>query len=209
MSKTTCENGECEAESYARGFCQKHYDADRYQRLGEAARKRATEHRANHPDEVKEYLAAYYLAHQDRLKEAAKAWSRANPERKKAVDAAWNERNRAHKNARDRARWNADLARGKAAHADWYRRNKHKAKEASHRRRAIKYGVGYERVDLKLLLAEYGMVCHICTKPIATRSDLHFDHVIPLAKGGVHAASNIRPAHAKCNLSKGARILTT
>lgn len=51
------------------------------------------------------------------------------------------------------------------------------------------------------------MVCHICTEAIASLDDLHFDHVIPLAKGGPHAAENIRPAHAICNIRKSARLL--
>jgi hypothetical protein len=32
------------------------------------------------------------------------------------------------------------------------------------------------------------------------------DHVIPLSKGGPHIEENIRPAHAVCNLRKGARL---
>jgi len=51
------------------------------------------------------------------------------------------------------------------------------------------------------------MVCHICTEGIASLDDLHFDHVIPLSKGGPHAAENIRPSHALCNLRKGARLI--
>jgi 5-methylcytosine-specific restriction endonuclease McrA len=31
--------------------------------------------------------------------------------------------------------------------------------------------------------------------------------VIPLARGGHHVASNIRPAHRRCNLRKGSRLV--
>jgi 5-methylcytosine-specific restriction endonuclease McrA len=151
---------------------------------------------------------AYYITNSDRLKANAKIWREKNPERKKANDASWVERNREHKNELDRIRWHADPERSRQAHHDWYMRNKHVAKEAWHRRRALKRANGYERVDLEALLAEHGMFCHICTTPIATRKDLHFDHVIPLSKGGPHTAANLRPAHAKCNLSKGSKILT-
>jgi len=34
--------------------------------------------------------------------------------------------------------------------------------------------------------------------------DLHFDHVVPLSKGGPHTTENIRPSHSTCNLKKGA-----
>lgn len=50
------------------------------------------------------------------------------------------------------------------------------------------------------------MVCHICTCDIESLADLHFDHVVPLAKGGTHTADNIRPAHALCNLRKSDKV---
>jgi 5-methylcytosine-specific restriction endonuclease McrA len=51
------------------------------------------------------------------------------------------------------------------------------------------------------------MVCHLCGGAIPSLDDLHMDHVIPLILGGPHAADNIRPAHAFCNLSKGGRLI--
>lgn len=52
--------------------------------------------------------------------------------------------------------------------------------------------------------------CHICGEecdPQAAQYDpkrIHLDHLIPLAHGGVHTASNIRVACAGCNWSKNA-----
>lgn len=57
----------------------------------------------------------------------------------------------------------------------------------------------------KDVLERDGMICHICGKKIQSRSDLHFDHVIPLSKGGLHVIENVRPAHALCNRRKAAR----
>ncbi len=51
------------------------------------------------------------------------------------------------------------------------------------------------------------MVCHICGDAIPGLEELHFDHVIPLIKGGPHVAENVRPSHAGCNLRKGARLI--
>jgi 5-methylcytosine-specific restriction endonuclease McrA len=208
MGERVCSVDGCEKKHEARGFCSKHYHADRYQRDGEPARARSKAWREAHPDYLKDYLAGYYAENREQLKERAQAWRIANPEQKRTNDASWSDRNRARKNAMDRVLWHADPERSRQRHARWYANNQHKAKEAWHRRRARKFAAGYERVDLKALLLEHGMICHICKGDIASRADLHFDHVIPLAKGGPHAASNIRPSHAKCNLSKGARILT-
>lgn len=208
MPKSTCSIDGCEEPHYGRTFCVKHYKADHYQRNKAKYIAMRAVYIEEHTEEIKTYMADYYRAHSDLLKDRARVWREQNPEIKRRNDAAWVERNLAYKKARDRRRWNSDPERNKRIHHAWYLQNKPVAKEAWHRRRAMKIANGYERVDLEALLAEHGMFCHICKTPIATRSDLHFDHVIPLSKGGPHYAANIRPAHAKCNLSKGSKILT-
>ena len=47
--------------------------------------------------------------------------------------------------------------------------------------------------------------CHICWKRFIKSDPATIDHVIPLAKGGLHNASNIALAHRSCNLRKHAR----
>lgn len=44
----------------------------------------------------------------------------------------------------------------------------------------------------------YDSRCAYCAAPWE-----HIDHVVPLVKGGLHSASNVVPACASCNLSKG------
>jgi len=81
-------------------------------------------------------------------------------------------------------------------------------KRANAKRRALESGaVVAERLDFKAIAKRDKMRCHICRRKIKV-SDLHFGHVIPLAKGGTHAAINIAVSHAACNLAKGARVLT-
>jgi 5-methylcytosine-specific restriction endonuclease McrA len=54
--------------------------------------------------------------------------------------------------------------------------------------------------------------CWMCGRPVdirAKRGDpafLHMDHVMALARGGLHCADNLRPACAPCNQRKGARL---
>lgn len=76
------------------------------------------------------------------------------------------------------------------------------------RRVAIKRGSQVGPVDLAAILAEFGMTCHICGGDIEDRTDLNFDHVVPLSRGGAHVQENIRPAHKFCNLSKGTRLMS-
>lgn len=95
-----------------------------------------------------------------------------------------------------------------AASRDWDRRNRERRREIvrnwnhrwkPHRRRAGK-------VDFAAVLERDGMVCHLCGRPI-DRGDLHFDHVVPLARGGAHHVDNVKPSHALCNLRKGTKLV--
>jgi 5-methylcytosine-specific restriction endonuclease McrA len=63
-----------------------------------------------------------------------------------------------------------------------------------------------DRTDFDAILLEHGLVCHICGDAIAP-DDLHFDHVVPLSRGGDHAPYNIRPSHSRCNLRKGTKLM--
>jgi 5-methylcytosine-specific restriction endonuclease McrA len=46
-------------------------------------------------------------------------------------------------------------------------------------------------------------ICWLCGKPGADS----IDHVVPVAKGGSDAISNLRPAHLwPCNQRKGSRV---
>lgn len=92
------------------------------------------------------------------------------------------------------------------ASREWRIANPEAARELSARRRARKKGIVVSKVDLRNLLALYGMTCHICSQAIASTRDLHWDHVIPLSRGGTHSTDNLRPAHAACNLSKAAKL---
>jgi 5-methylcytosine-specific restriction endonuclease McrA len=46
--------------------------------------------------------------------------------------------------------------------------------------------------------------CWICSQPARPGDPLVSDHVIPRSKGGPDIVGNLRPAHASCNLRKGA-----
>jgi len=58
------------------------------------------------------------------------------------------------------------------------------------------------------VVALFGRRCHICGYTITTEPDhadpdsLTLDHVVPLAAGGSHDISNLRPAHRLCNSAR-------
>jgi len=53
------------------------------------------------------------------------------------------------------------------------------------------------------LVARLPLDCWICGKPILTADDLNADHVNHVSMGG--SDDQVAPAHARCNLTRGAR----
>lgn len=180
---------------------------------------------------------ALYAKKRDEIIAKATAWNAANGERRREIvrksDAAHREEKRAKARVYRRAvfaampvqdrraLWSSNNRKFREKNPDRARQivrdANRRAKErdpvgfnlkrlADRNRRRAKIGIP-DKVDYQSILDRDGMWCHICNQPILERRDLHFDHVIPLAKGGPHAADNIRPSHARCNLAKGARIL--
>ncbi|MFF8942860.1 HNH endonuclease [Streptomyces sp. NPDC014864] len=77
-----------------------------------------------------------------------------------------------------------------------------KRHELTHKRRAVAYGVEHVAYSRTAILDRWGHACAYC----GARAT-HLDHVHPLSKGGADVESNIVPACAGCNLSKGAKTL--
>lgn len=95
----------------------------------------------------------------------------------------------------------------KARHREWTKANREKGRQYNAKRRARMLETMTEDVDFETILELHGLWCHICERDIADLDDMHFDHVVPLAKNGTHTWDNIRPAHATCNLVKKDRVM--
>jgi 5-methylcytosine-specific restriction endonuclease McrA len=74
-------------------------------------------------------------------------------------------------------------------------------------RRARQYGNGKGSftAEDEAALREHQKCCHICGRRFTKTDPAELDHVIALAEGGAHDASNIALAHRSCNAQKGAR----
>lgn len=82
-----------------------------------------------------------------------------------------------------------------------------------HRRRALKKAATTGRpVRRAEIAARDGYACGICKAPVAMDAvwpdplSPSLDHVVPLARGGVHDPLNVQLAHLGCNSSKGDRL---
>ena len=88
----------------------------------------------------------------------------------------------------------------------WKAEHPEAAREYQARRRARKTGNGVFLVtnrDWRRVLLRYDYRCAYCGEA----TELHQDHLIPIARGGRHSIGNLVPACIVCNGSKGARLL--
>ena len=158
----------------------------------ERAKARSEAWVAANPERLAARNKAYREANAERIAARNKAWVSANPERVRKVNDAWRaanpERVAAYKTA-----W-------RAANSEWA---KSVAKAYQHRRRAQKAGgmTGAEQYDWENTQAK---VCFWCD--IDCADNYHVDHIMPLAKGGLHVAANLVIACPSCNHRKSAKL---
>ena len=178
----TCSIAGCDKPYLAKGLCRSHYYK---QPKWKVASARYTQNwRDRNGERLPELRRAARLANLElrraQQREYMRRWREAHPEEVKERVARW-----------------------RAAHPEQFAMIK-RAQLAVRRMRLRGQTVG--RVDYAAVLAEHGMICHICGDEIETTAVLHFDHVIPIACGGPHSQANIKPSHRACNQRKGANI---
>ncbi len=120
----------------------------------------------------------------------AKLWRQNNPHRSRQLCQSWVERNR--ESARTYSRtWRSKHPNEHRAHVSLGRARRKSAFACDVSGRMLK-----ERASV------FGNSCAYCGGPHE-----HWDHVIPISKGGKHCLANLRPACQKCNLSKHTKRL--
>lgn len=76
------------------------------------------------------------------------------------------------------------------------------------KKRAKKYGVEVENINIKEVFERDEWVCGICNEkvdkniPYPNSQSASLDHVIPMSKGGGHTYDNVQLSHLRCNLRK-------
>lgn len=216
VAESTCTIVDCDKPVKSRGLCRRHYliwwRAHRDE-IDSFAGMECQEDGCSSPAGARSgycrscYFRRYEVENSDRIAARrakrrpivrdretlrAREYRKADPERFREANRKYRENNRDR--IKDNQRRYRESERGII-----------KNRQKGARRRARMREAFVETVDYAAVLAEHGMFCHICSMVIVDASQLHFDHVVPLALGGLHEYSNIRPAHALCNLRKGAR----
>ncbi|MBA2702705.1 MAG: HNH endonuclease [Blastocatellia bacterium] len=177
------------------------------------------------PEKAKEYRHKYYVENREKAHENTRKWRTANPEKAKEIDRKWNAAN-PKKSVEKTIKWqkaNPEKKREydrkwRAAHPEqarasvricgrkWKDANPDRVREGGVKRRALKLGAVVGEVELAFIWQRDKGICYLCGNTIEPK-DCHFDHVIPLSKGGAHTADNLRATHSWCNLTKQDKLI--
>lgn len=131
--------------------------------------------------------------------------------------ARWHNRTLEQK-SRDNATRSEWMAKNRAKMSEYYRnyRKSHPEKMRAHsksqfhkRRALLKKATinlrGIKKMILSVRSKPY-FKCYYCENQFPI-SKLHFDHIVPLSKGGMHSVDNLCASCSGCNLNKGHTLL--
>ena len=140
-----------------------------------------------------EYNAKRYI--ENREKELAKnaKWRAEHPEKHVAKSLRWEKANPEKHSAKNLA---------------WAKNNPEKANAKTQRRRAFKVAApgDHNAGDIKALYDAQEGRCAYCGRDVS--QGYHVDHIVPLSRGGSNALGNLALTCARCNTSKGAKLLS-
>lgn len=122
-------------------------------------------------------------------------WQAEHPDRKKAAQ----DNHRAA--VKDGPEFRAEAAERTRR---WRQENPDRQLEQSAAKRARKAGVEHVPYRRAEIIERDGGLCHICGLLVPSGQE-HLDHVVPISRGGADTPSNVRVAHALCNLRKHAK----
>jgi 5-methylcytosine-specific restriction endonuclease McrA len=182
-------------------------------------------YRLEHHDRVLQAQAKHREQNRDRISARARAERLTNGEHRRAVERKSHEKHREQKHAyearrraenpeRERARLatfrKANREQLRQRRREVYRQNiehyRLKRRQEAMLRQARKLAASVEVVDYRAIWERDQGICYLCGGVIGP-SDVHYDHVVPLSKGGAHSMANIRATHSLCNLSKADRTV--
>ena len=148
---------------------------------------------------------AYGAKHADRYRANASKWYADNRDRAKVAHAAYYETNKEAFKDASALRYAANAEVVKLKTAEWRKANPEAKRIHNQNRRARKnYGVGgklSKGLAENLFVLQKGL-CPCCDQPLG--DNFQYDHIMPLALGGLHVDENIQLMRAVCNNKKGA-----
>jgi 5-methylcytosine-specific restriction endonuclease McrA len=151
-------------------------------------------------------------SNRDKHNEINRKWRENNPEKAKTLIRNWS-KNNTEKIKQNRKKWRKlNPGAGKDTYRKWCLENRCKRIASEAKRKSLKYSnsTPIQIKEAKDFIIESRKIpihaCPYCSKVFIT-SEMQFDHIHPISKGGSHSRENLIISCASCNSSKKARIL--
>jgi len=155
---------------------------------------------------------ARYERHRDKRIEAARRYREKNHEEVKRRNRERYRSNWDHFRELNRKSYLRHRDRRISEALEWQKNNPDRVSVRHAKRRSREAGYEISTSFHRKMLHRYGGKCAYCKVVLdvsdrKTPTGLHWDHVLPLSKGGKNSEGNLLPACSSCNLRKGARYL--
>lgn len=168
-----------------------------------------------------QYSRDYYLAHKEEYAARGRSWSSKNKERRVQHTMTWRAKN-SDRHKQYQKEWR-EKNRARIEEARIQNKHKQKGYEAAYnnrhpgrklaskmKRRALERAstINLESIQQWMQSVKSGQsfVCYYCGKRFPVEN-LHFDHIVPLSRGGPHSVENLCASCSGCNWSKGDKPL--
>lgn len=165
----------------------------------------------DHPELLRAKWRRRYQNHPERAKAQRKAYRARHLDEVRARNRKWQSDKWAHRQQYMRAHYQKNKAKIIQTNRKYQSRNKARLWHASQKRRALiaKATINLKSIEMfyKEVRARETAYCYYCGIGMHP-SQVHFDHIIPLAKGGMHCVENLCVACTPCNLSKHDTLLS-
>lgn len=171
----------------------------------EHVRQSAARYYQENSDEIRARTRAYREAHVEKARENSRKWRIENPERSRELKARAYRARREHYLRQGREYRVKNRERRDASNKAWAEANRDAVRAIKKRYKlrragweATPYVISQKALDRTM--RRFNSCCAYCQRPVS--EEYHWDHVVPLSRGGAHSEGNLVPACPRCNISK-------
>ncbi len=135
----------------------------------------------------------------------------ADPNHLKEIQRRYANKHREERRKRERARRLENPQKQRDAHKRWRSKNGWRLNLNRAKYRALKVSATVNlcgiREFVRAIKSKASALCYYCARRVPIR-EIHFDHIIPLSKGGAHSVENLCVSCVSCNCSKHDKSLS-
>lgn len=169
------------------------------------------EWRLNNPEANRRAHDDWCQKNPDRVKELSRRWRKNNLERYKNNLKRWYSENKERVCLKSRKYQKDHRDERRTYHKKWRDKNPDKIKARSQQRDSLKRASSSNlrgiKDFVKRVRSKRFATCYYCEEQTPSKG-CHFDHIIPLIKGGPHSAENLCVACPDCNRRKHVKTIS-